>query len=75
MSSYSDFFVKAQKNKGVRKSDIRPPARIQKNKMGKKKKLNLTIVTLISIGFFVTLAGTFYFEEIFKLLSRSLGFD
>lgn len=68
--SYKDFFEKAQKTKGV----TRGPVVAKRTKKGgiksPRRSPNKTLVALTLLGFVVTFVGTWFFEDIEKLLGR-----
>ncbi len=69
-NSYKDFFNKAQTTKGVRKALPAPLRRAQKETKGKKSRVNPLMLSLTAFGFLVTVAGTFYFDEIERFLRK-----
>lgn len=78
-SSYKEYFDQAQRNKGVRKKSnaqnfTKKP--VVKGSTGvstaikKKKRSPSILMVFTTFGFCLATAGTFYFEEVEKLLSR-----
>lgn len=69
-NSYEDFFEKAQKTKGVRKSlplVTKKVIRANKNSGSKSSK---AMIVFVGLGFVLTSLGTIYFEETTKFLGR-----
>lgn len=69
-SGYKDFFDKAQKTKGIKQSPNPIAIRARGNVRRPIRKINKKAIFLTSIGFLITLVGTFFIDEIEKFSKK-----
>lgn len=76
-NSYNDYFLKAQKLKGIRndnqlsfKGKSKPKAKSKKIKDKENKSINLSLTGLFLCGFLITLFGGLYIDDVIKVVQN-----